>query len=106
MNTEILLIAVPPLVFGPLVLAVWRAPRWLDSSPFMPWLIGTMAIVGVLGFFAVIFGIAGAMQRHSCSVEADGLGVKSTWTFAGNCQIHDGDRLIDIEKYRFALEGE
>lgn len=64
-----------------------------------------VAVVSILvAAVTLSVGIVGVGSRHTCGVEADGLGLESRWTYAGACQVHIDDRWIDIDKYRYALD--
>jgi len=68
---------------------------------------GVSAILGIFcaacGVLLMVVGSGAAWDKHVCEVRGDQLGVDSKWTWTTYCTVKQGDRWLDIDKYRFEI---
>ena len=57
----------------------------------------------VLSVLLMVVGSGAAWDKHVCEVRGDQLGVDSKWTWTTYCTVKQGDRWLDIDKYRFEI---
>lgn len=102
----------PLLVVGLGLLAIPTAFglfRMFTRCEYTEWdfLCGPLVIAGslaiALGIVVTVAGLGGMWDSHVCEVRGDQLGVDSKWTWATNCTVKQGDRWLDIDKYRFEI---
>lgn len=58
--------------------------------------------VGIIGFVAtIVFIVSMGFGSVSCSGRVESQGFESRWGVLSGCQIKDGDRWVDYDKWRY-----
>lgn len=90
-------IAIIYAIFFVALIAIGKA----TEEPFndIPTIIYGVGVVGLFTTIAII--IAMGVSSVSCSARVESQGFESRWGVLSGCQIKDGDRWVDYDKWRY-----